>query len=580
MTNVEDLSNLMCASAARPQPVIPEITIDNSTPTVVPTSPQPSVIPVLTGYSTPAVPELSGSPTSTIERTITMPRGTDARTQRIVNVLRYAPVTRPTAAQREATPDTYEHIERPGNSLKWGLDSITCYKLFTYDPTAEGELDYESFVFRTWGRRYNGMPVALRQFDNNNGNLRWSARIKVQTEAGHGQNDLVNQIVRRAAPIIQPELVFNVSFTPAQLYRHGTYNDISELNATTDGLDLRAAQSLVQARLGVDIEVATLLMPIMQIGLDWYDTTTWYTMGWLLFYHIYWMEEQAVIPQYPQVENDVVELLSWRPVPADADNNWCRLYNLIANNSLVIFTDSFHVDDLRIFWMIANGLPRLATPVMPANQRVCLLDEFHIPAIPIGMCFPNAPAIPNMGAITAAQVKNALARMAAHRHDCRFVVAGKIRAAMYFNRWTPRLAAGAGQAFLATYEWRASEWPRPYFSNSLLIFLQKFISPVEDWTVDEAADLFGLSDLHLSDMSVWISASVALSMSTSWNHFSISGDDLSRYGRVFAPSPRQECLTINCRRIFIFNSQLSVTMTVVPVPPQPFLWYRNLLQSS
>ncbi|KAI0978984.1 hypothetical protein GJ496_005988 [Pomphorhynchus laevis] len=117
---------------------------------------------------------------------------------------------------------------------------------------------------------------------------------------------------------------------------------------------------------------------------------------------------------------------------------------------------------------------------------------------PLG-CLPNARDIPNMGAITAAQVKNALARLSAHSHEY-------------------RLAAGAAQAFPTTYEWRASDWP-----------------PVESWAVDEASAVFGLIDLHLSDISVWISAYVALSISTVWNQFSIRGDDLSRCGRVFAP---------------------------------------------
>lgn len=420
--------------------------------------------------------------------------------------------------------DAPDYITVTGPKRKWGSDSFYMSGVFSHDPSKV--IQPEVNWFRNHFSRRFGGPVYVRAAEGGTGDVRWTTRLRVLTEMGHGHEQAIEQLVKRAVPALTDEFAFNVRYSDRQSFRESTTSCIKEFRVTEDSVDYRQLSTSIQARLGVDRIGSLVLANACCYGLEWGCTTTWYTKLWLLYFHVAWHEMEGLVAAPLPTQNEVCRVASLRPPPADAAATWQLIASFCAAGNLIIFENDTTDQDRFIYWMAANGLPRFATPAADP-VRHCLLDRFTVPPDPLLFVFNDAAVLPVMRYPTSNAIIRAIALQCGFRTEQRFALAGFIRASCYFNRWRPYAHGGNNQAFVSTLEWRFTEWPAPLFSNSLLMTLRRISIPDFPWAAAELRCLMTSSPRNVLDVSVWVAAAVCLSVSSTLSTFSITGGDLS-----------------------------------------------------
>ncbi|KAI0984811.1 hypothetical protein GJ496_001578 [Pomphorhynchus laevis] len=409
--------------------------------------------------------------------------------------------------------------------VKYRIGSVYTTNVVAYDPDSSDSYIVDWFSKLT--HRIRGGPIAIRPGSAaaNRGGVRVTVNIRALTSMAHGNVINHEQNIRRAANAITDELRFNIRYSNPIGFRESSTAYIKEFRCTKDYTDWRAVQYSLQTNYDVNREVATALSYHMISGLGYFDVTSWYSKLWILFFHTCWYLENNFAGAAVNVVNDVCQAASFRTVDRIPENV-NRITNALMRGHLIVLERWSSAQDRLVYWLAANGLPRLTTPVVDPPMA-CLLDGVSVPSNPVLFLYDNKGVVPVQGDITPRDVLVAITACARERQESQFVIYGFIRASCIYNRYRGPTVAGAAQAYNSLLEWRTTDWPAPVFANSILINMKRYVIPTADWALTEINALLSGNIHTISDQSVWISLAVAISYSTALTVVNFRGDDMS-----------------------------------------------------
>lgn len=418
--------------------------------------------------------------------------------------------------------------------IKYGIGTLLTSGVVGFDESVKVPMEVN------WARqmlqRTRGGPVAIRRgpAQNNRGGCHYTVSVKALTEMGRGNAVLVDQIIRRAAPALTPELNFEVQWAHPVLFREASTNYITEFSSLADATDWKAVALTFQTLFAIDRSSAALLADSATAALAYYDVSGFYTKMWILFLHVMWGIDNNNAIGAINVVDDVCLAASLHPPQDGAAANWQLIMSAVSSGMLIVLDTWTSAVSRLVYWLAANGLPRFQSAIAE-HPAACLLDGFVVPPNPVLFINSQAAAVPVQGPVTPKDILVAISCLAARRQEQQFAIYGYIRAAIYFNRFRGNQGNASTQAFAATLEWRTTCWPRPVFANGLLLEIGRYSVPSTSWAISEARALLSLSQEELFDATVWIAVATAVSYSSALSYGHFRGEDLANYAQVHEP---------------------------------------------